>query len=409
MLKVFTLILLSISMAMPVCAQDTISITFSEETDGVADQRFIDRYENVFMTKVPTKRMFKLGYTASTYKGIGLTAAFEYKIFPFLSLEAAIYSRAAREGDGIYLHKVFRQLSGQNLFASAGSRWYPNMTRRINRQQSANNFTGSYVSVLYERSLNAIQYGNVRDHFSLSYGFQSRFLANGFLDFSLGLYYLRPIPGWYMFGAEAPSGFRTNNLVLASRSLIGLAFGDWKRTDSGPLCDVLHCDYLIRHHFKVKLPEVNIGVQNQSIRAEVGYERKVGKSPFSMNVSVFNETDRSKLVQYPSLQGRAEAEWQLRFYYLQKSQVRKGKASDNLSGLYVGARFAFRWDYEHRNVREKYAGSEAIAGILTGYQQRLFHKLYFDSAISLSTVDLYKPEKHRYREVNAKAGVGFAF
>jgi hypothetical protein len=65
---------------------------------------------------------------------MGLTAGVEYKLFPFLSLEAAIYSRAARESDGIYLDSFFRQLSGRNLFASAGSRWYPNMMRRIARQ-----------------------------------------------------------------------------------------------------------------------------------------------------------------------------------------------------------------------------------------------------------------------------------
>jgi hypothetical protein len=182
MLKVFTLILVFTLLSLPLCAQDTTSITFSEEAIKLEDQRFVDRYENVFMTKIPTKRIFKLGYTATAYKGTGLTAAFEYKVFPFLSFEAAIYSRTADEGDGIYLERVFRQLSGRNLFASAGSRWYPTMTRRIARQQSANNFTGSYVSFLYERSLGAIQYGHVRDHFSLTYGFQSRFLTSGFLD-----------------------------------------------------------------------------------------------------------------------------------------------------------------------------------------------------------------------------------
>lgn len=391
-------------------AQDTTSITFSEEIVSIENQRFIDRYENVFMTKVPTRRMFKLAYTATTYKGMGLTASFEYKVSPSFSLEAAIYSRAAHEGDGIYLDKFFRQLSGQNLFVSAGSRWYPNMKRRIARQQSANNFSGSYVSALYERSVGAIQYGRVRDHFSLTYGFQSRFLANGSLDFSVGLYYLRPFPDWYTFGWPVRSGFQSNNLVFASRSLIGLAFGDWKRTGSGPLCDVLHCDYLVKQHFKVRLPEVNIGLQNQSVRAEIGYERKIGKSPFSMNFNIRNESERSTRYERKDRMGRREIEAQLRFYYLQKRQVRRGKASDNLSGLYLGARFGYRWDYSNTTGnREMHIRRKPIVGILAGYQQRLFHKLYFDSAISFSTVDFYKFGKIRYAEVNAKAGVGFAF
>lgn len=411
MLKFFTWILLLTMLATPACAQDTTSITFSEEAVNLEDQRFVDRFENVFMTKIPTKWIFKLGYTASTYKGIGLTAAFEYKVLPSLSLEAAIYSRAAREGDGIYLDRFFRQLSGRNLFASAGTRWYPNMMRRIARQQSANNFTGSYVSLLYERSLGAIQYGHVRDHFSLTYGFQSRFLTNGFLDFSLGLYYLRPYVEWYPVGLPATTTFRVNNLVFASRSLIGLAFGDWKKTSSGPLCDVLHCDYLVRQHFKIRLPEVNIGLENQSFRAEIGYERKIGKSPFAMNLNVRNDTERSRsYYDILALKGRTEVEGQLRFYYLQKSQVRKGKASDNLSGLYVGARFGYRWEYEHYNGREQYSGRNQIVGVAAGYQQRLFHKLYFDSAVGLSGVGYVRNIlKVRYSEVNARAGVGFAF
>ena len=36
-------------------AQDTTSITFTEEAITVKEQRFIDRYETAFMTKVPTR------------------------------------------------------------------------------------------------------------------------------------------------------------------------------------------------------------------------------------------------------------------------------------------------------------------------------------------------------------------
>lgn len=42
-------------------AQDTVSVSYSEETDTLVKQRFLDRYENVFMTKVPTRHMFKIG------------------------------------------------------------------------------------------------------------------------------------------------------------------------------------------------------------------------------------------------------------------------------------------------------------------------------------------------------------
>lgn len=285
--------MLLVAFAVRSLAQDTISVTFTEENSPVAEQRFIDRYENVFMTKIPTRKIFKLGYLATTYNGIGFNAAFEYKVFPALSVEATLTSRTTRLGSALTIDRFERQFSGRNLFASVGSRWYFEMNNRIARQQSANNFSGSYVGISYERSLTAIQSDRPREHFSVTYGFQSRFLANGFLDFSLGLHYITPYLYLYGNANRVLPGFRIENAVIASRSMLGLAFGDWKRNGKGPSCDVLHCDYLVKQHFKIRLPELKIGIYNQSIRAEIGFEQKLGKSPLSVNMSVGNETERS--------------------------------------------------------------------------------------------------------------------
>jgi len=105
-------------------AQDTTSVTFTEETSLVNEQRFIDRYENVFMSKIPTRKIFKLGYLATTYNGIGLHAAFEYKVLPAWSFEETVTSRASLDGNSLTIDRSQRQLSGRNLFASIGSRWY---------------------------------------------------------------------------------------------------------------------------------------------------------------------------------------------------------------------------------------------------------------------------------------------
>src|SRR5690349_4619694 len=46
-------------------AQDTLRVTYSEEPDTlIVRQKFIDRYDNVFMTRVPTRNLFKAGYTS---------------------------------------------------------------------------------------------------------------------------------------------------------------------------------------------------------------------------------------------------------------------------------------------------------------------------------------------------------
>ncbi|MBO9611102.1 MAG: hypothetical protein J7619_00320 [Dyadobacter sp.] len=407
MRQLFRALMLLAALPIRSFAQDTASVTFTEENSPVVEQRFIDRYENVFMTKVPTRKMFKLGYLATTYNGLGFNAAFEYKVLPALSLEVALTGRTNRTGNAVTLERFERQFSGNNLFASIGSRWYFEMNKRIARQQSANNFSGSYLGISYERSLAAILSNRPRELFSITYGFQSRFLANGFLDFSLGLYYASPYLFMWDRGYLPSRGFQAQNAVIASRALLGLAFGDWRRNNKEPLCDVLHCDYLVKQHFKIRLPEVNIGLEAQSLRAEAGYERKLGKSPLSVNLSIGSEMNLSSWETRSSITAVGEA--QIRWYYLQKNQVRKGKASDNLSGLYLGPRFAYNYDRIVFRGRNPFNTWNAAAGILAGYQQRLFNRLYFDAAIGYSGNSMRKSIfKVSYCELQAKAGIGFA-
>lgn len=241
-------------------AQDSTTISFTEEDNGFSEQRFIDRHENFFMTKVPTKKMIKVGYVATTYNGIGINLAFEYKIRPSWSVEGSIFTRTNQDGAGISLESWNNQFNGKALFAKIKTRWYIDMQKRIGGQKSENNFSGKYLSLAYETSLSAIQSNRARQHFSVSYGFQSRFLAHGFLDFSLGLYYLMPYWSNIDNSYIGPISFNIRNVAFASRGTMGVAFGDWKRAGSGPLCDVLHCDYYVRQHFKIKLPEASIGI-----------------------------------------------------------------------------------------------------------------------------------------------------
>ena len=45
----------------PAYSQESAQILFTEEYDSLPPVRFIDRYENVFMNKVPTRNIFKFG------------------------------------------------------------------------------------------------------------------------------------------------------------------------------------------------------------------------------------------------------------------------------------------------------------------------------------------------------------
>jgi hypothetical protein len=108
LLPLFLILLKSSTIA----AQDTIRVTYSEEPDTLTiRQRFIDRYDNVFMTHVPTRNLVKAGYTSSDARGIGIMLGYEYKLWPQLSIEASMYIKTNNTGDGIYIntfnHKYF--------------------------------------------------------------------------------------------------------------------------------------------------------------------------------------------------------------------------------------------------------------------------------------------------------------
>ena len=181
-------------------AQDSIPVTFRQEPDTLTKQRFIDRYENVFMTKVPTKQMFKLGTIASLVQGIGISLGYEYKVFPSLSIEASVYSQLNSDNVGLAYQLRYLDLRRINFWANAKARWYYNMNKRIESGQNANNFSGAYVGFTYEQSVLRGRYLVDRNdsRFGFLYGFQSRFFNNGFIDFSLGLYQ-KEVPQRYGF------------------------------------------------------------------------------------------------------------------------------------------------------------------------------------------------------------------
>ena len=82
-------------------AQDTIQVSYSEEPDTLVKQRFIDRYENVFMTKVATRHMVKIGlsqyYQALAFplrddkilNNTSLQLGYEFKFLPAFSIALA--------------------------------------------------------------------------------------------------------------------------------------------------------------------------------------------------------------------------------------------------------------------------------------------------------------------------------
>jgi hypothetical protein len=371
-------------------AQDSLPITYSQERDTIVKQRFIDRYENVFMTKVPTRHMFKLSLTFSpnylfaidnnaiqtTAYGLG----YEYKLSPSLSV-----------GSDFQINGGWGDSSGVTgtLVGNIYGRWYYDMKRRMEEGISVNNFTGNYVAIVAGKRWGKAEADYQSLNFGVEFGLQRRFLNNGRIEFAIGISYQKYLAGHYPvqlgYGVHKAADF-----VIASRTSMGLAFGDWKRNNNTALCDILRCEESIQQQWKLFWPKVYLSSQFVQGTLGLAYERKFGSSPLSLNGQVTTDylrivsktvAPQNKIVSndvqvWPALQ--------LRYYLGQKEAARKGTGGQNLSGVYIGPHADFVYYQSETIFGEGRPKRHLGLGAATGIQQTLFRKAFLDLSFNLS-------------------------
>lgn len=380
-------------------AQDSVKVSYSQEADTLVKQRFIDRYENVFMTKVPTRHMFKVGlsqyYQANAFpltddkilNNTSLQLGYEFKFLPAFSI--------AVSGHVPYfdLHTPFKW-SIQSTVIDAQLRWFVDMRRRIKSGKSANNFSGNYVALFYNIP------GTVQNDSKIGFkvGFQRRFLNRGFMDFSLA--FLQNGPFFY-YGM-------LDNWNISTQAIAGFAFGDWKKAKIGPLCDVLLCDEFMSSQWKVRLPEITVGYYLNRIRAGVAFEQKLMDSftlNFQLDAAMNNGFNQLKYpqtiygwgdVRYSQVYSRERIlnlSVQPRYYVLQKKQRMIGRGGNGFSGLYTGLNSEFSYykgkhSFSNFQTPDLKRETKLIqTGALVGYQLRLFRHGYFDANTSYNFQD----------------------
>jgi hypothetical protein len=357
---------------------DTTFVSVGQESGVLEKQRFMDRYDYVFGTQQRTRLLLKLA--APT--GLGA----ELKLSPAFSLNASYapavgYQPVSAFGSGevAYSHNVRGEL-----------RWYHHMKRRMARGLSANNMSGDYLSVEYGQ-VSPQSYGEgslVRNlanqrTLALRVGLQRRLFRYAFFDFSYGLgvkqYHgavLRDQP-WKLFANPRA----TLGLALASPN---------KKTNAGGgFCDVLRCFREERSMWKIDLYHLfrMEDKDNLSGRLSIAYERKIGASPFSLEVEA--NAAASKKEVFESLANGYDyyllGEWstslggQLRYYYDLRQRVARGKSGNNLSGPYLAAMARGDWYANEYVSRASEDNRRTVtAGLLWGLQYRLFKNGFVD-------------------------------
>lgn len=138
--------------------------SFSTDTTLFAEirkQKFIDRYENVFMTKVPTRNMLKVGvnpfmgrYAALRSDQLlmnfaNLMVGYEYKLHNSFSVGINVSGTG-----GVWRYEGFDWGAVNGVANVSGQfRWYYDMNHRIKKGLSASNFSGNYIGIVYEHTL----------------------------------------------------------------------------------------------------------------------------------------------------------------------------------------------------------------------------------------------------------------
>jgi hypothetical protein len=208
--------------------------------------------------------------------------------------------------------------------------------------------------------------------------------------------------------------FNPKDFVLTTKSSFGIALGDWKRSKKVPACEVLLCDEQISDQWKVQVPDITIGLRMQTGNMGLAYERRIGRSPFSVEANVNTWLARRSSPYFASTIYQASGGLQLRYYYLQKMQLRKGSGGGNLSGPYagIGASTLLFGNKRKDDVSTQFHDQVwyRTAAFSLGYQQRLFKSLYVDASVYYSQLmGSYTRYFIQDKKLSAKAAFGFTF
>lgn len=373
-------------------AQDSVQVAFSEEEPAgtFVTQRFVDRYENVFMTKIPTRHMLKAGVTflpnylfsignAST-NTTQVDLGYEYKVSPSWSVGAEFgVSGGSGRNNGI----------AAIISGKVYGRWYYDMLRRISEGSSSNNFTGNFLALVGERQWGQEVVKTNLKRVGIEFGLQRRFLNSGRLELGIGLYYQD-----YRqddFPALMYEVSKSSRIAIASRTSMGFAFGDWKRQANQPFCEVLRCDDFVKQQWKLQWPTIYISPEYSNGNIGLAYERKLKSSSFSLNSHISADYLRIASEDFPvpgvnfvANDYQLQAAVHLRYYINQKKALRKGTGGNNLQGFYIAPYTHYL--FYHSETHYGAGGTKRHLGVGAGagYQQVVFGKAFIDFSAGLS-------------------------
>jgi hypothetical protein len=331
-------------------------------------------YDDVFMNKKETKWLFKVDWMGITTSPQVLS--FEHKLTDNISMNYSLGSVSSSPNQ-IY------GISDRKWVLGVQPRWYfKNKT-----SNSVSNLNGNYVGLNALYSLDNASQSRINWGLIANYGIQRRVFNLWYIDwqFGLGMDKFQFLD----FDINGRSSINDDtHYWLHNKFTLGLAFGGGKKSATNK-CDLFSCFEEEKSLWKLDIRDVyqSFSRGGFSINFNPEYERKIGKSSFSINTGLGVGYSHSYFTNGYVVNSTIEP----RYYYNMKKRVVSGKSANNLSGNYfsinVKGSYA-RANYTGVNfdsiVSEKaeFDGSTFVIEPRWGIQRRLFKNGFLDFSLA---------------------------
>jgi hypothetical protein len=366
-------------------------------------------------------------------------------------------------------------------------RYFFGKNKSVLNSPVTNNLNGNYISLRAGITQNFLRLSNDgskgftpelkmnKRQLALNYGMQRRVFNHFYVNYKIGLSMsdLEILTGQVEYSANFVPPYpisRRKTLEVAygfdNQFTVGLAFGGGKKTIANNSCDLFRCFEEEQQLFKIDVKELLGRFDNRNISSKImlGYEKKLGKSSFSINTEFSGKFAQNKDNDFSPWKGvlglgrfdygyeptipsapnplgqrvfntykyyNASLTVEPRFYYNLKRRIAKGKSANNLSGSYIALAFVKGFDFDQIPNTTLTIDNQLVGNTLShtyflvtprwGHQRRLFKNGFMDFSISplWQEFSSIKTEKGRvinsdkrfldFNELKADFKIGFAF
>jgi hypothetical protein len=362
--------------------QDSLTVETVQDSAFVAPQ-YSSVYDDVFMNKKETKWLFKVDWMG--YFGTGFQVHFEHKLSKNISMN---YTFGGYKRNGVILSSY----DGKYV-AAIEPRFYLNNNKE-KEGKTVSNLNGNYIGLKAQYSLNKWLGGQIESKpnwsFIASYGIQRRVFNRWYVDYQLGI-------GGGRFNLRENKDEKANDIDFwfHNKFTLGLAFGGGKKSPTNK-CDLFNCFEEESSLWKFDIRDIYEGSDvGFTIKINPEYERKIGKTPFSINTGLgiyYGNYDygNNNTVKGYGLNATIEP----RYYYNMKKRINSGKSANNLSGNYFSIKVNGSYGINSfKNVGfgniEEFNGGSSIIEPRWGIQRRLFKNGFLDLSLSPFFIQQY--------------------